>query len=64
MSSYARYCREQAAECARRARLASSPQIAAERRNLEQKWLKLAERARTADQPFWPRRAVALPARS
>ena len=31
MSSYARYCQVQAAECARRAKLASSPDIAAER---------------------------------
>jgi hypothetical protein len=45
MSSYAKYCRDQAAECARRARLASSPEIAASSRNLEQRWLKLAARA-------------------
>jgi hypothetical protein len=52
MSSYARYCRDQAAECARRARLASSPELAAERRNLGQRWLKLAERAQASDRPF------------
>jgi hypothetical protein len=52
MSSYARYCRNQAAECARRARLASSPEIAAERRDLGLRWLKLAERAQAADRPF------------
>jgi hypothetical protein len=52
MSSYARYCRDQAAECARRARLASSPELAAERRNLGLRWLKLAERAQAADRPF------------
>jgi hypothetical protein len=52
MSSYARYCRDQAAECARRARMASSPEIAAERRDLGLKWLKLAEKARASDRPF------------
>jgi hypothetical protein len=52
MSSYARYCREQAAECARRARMASSPEVAAERRDLGLKWLKLAEKAQAADRPF------------
>lgn len=45
MSSYAKYCRDQAAECARRARLAFSPEIAANSRTLEQRWLKLAARA-------------------
>jgi hypothetical protein len=52
MSSYARYCRDQAAECARRARLASSPEVVAECRNLGLRWLKLAEKARAADRPF------------
>ena len=51
MSSYARYCRDQAAECARRARMASSPEVAAERRDLGLKWLKLAEKALAADRP-------------
>src|SRR5262249_17674138 len=50
MSSYVRYCRDQAAECARRAKLASSPQIAAERRSLGLRWLRLAEKAQAA--PF------------
>jgi len=45
MSSYAKYCRDQAAECARRARLASSPDIAANNRRLELRWLRLAEKA-------------------
>src|SRR5688572_8316341 len=45
MSSYAKYCRDQAAECARRARLANSPDVAANSRTLEQRWLKLAARA-------------------
>ena len=48
MSSYATYCRDQAAECARRARLASSPEIAANSRSLEQRWLKLAARGAIA----------------
>ena len=52
MSSYARYCRDQAAECARRARMASSPEVAAERRELGLKWLKLAETALAADRPI------------
>jgi hypothetical protein len=52
MSSYARYCRDQAAECARRARMASSPEVAAERRNLGLKWLKLAEKAQASGRPF------------
>ena len=39
MSSYATYCQDQAADCARRARLASSPEIVAYRRSLEVRWL-------------------------
>jgi len=42
------YCLAQAAECARRAKLASSPQIAAERRALGLRWLRLAEKARAS----------------
>jgi hypothetical protein len=45
MSSYARYCRDQAAECARRARLANSPEVAANCLKLELRWIKLAEKA-------------------
>jgi hypothetical protein len=45
MSSYESYCQDQAAECARRARLASSPEIVAYCRTLELRWLKLAEQA-------------------
>ena len=45
MSSYVKYCKVQAAECARRAKLASSPELAAERRSLGLRWLKLAEKA-------------------
>ena len=45
MSSYARYCRDQAAECARRARMASSPEVAANSLKLELRWIKLAEKA-------------------
>jgi hypothetical protein len=47
MSSYARYCRDQAAECARRARMASSPEVAANSLKLELRWIKLAEKADT-----------------
>jgi hypothetical protein len=46
MSSYVMYCRAQAAECARRAKLASSPELATERRNLGLRWLRLAEKAK------------------
>ena len=45
MSSYARYCRDQAEECARRVRLANSPEVAASCRELGRRWLKLAEKA-------------------
>jgi hypothetical protein len=45
MSSYARYCQDQATACARRARLASSSEIVAYCRNLEFRWLRLAEQA-------------------
>jgi hypothetical protein len=45
MLSYARYCQDQATACARRARLASSPEIVAYCRNLEFRWLRLAEQA-------------------
>ncbi len=65
MSSYARYCRDQAAECARRARLASSREIAANCLKLELRWIKLAERA---DAPngavgLWGRATAAVAAR-
>jgi hypothetical protein len=45
MSSYASYCQDQAANCARRARLASSPEIVSYCRRLELCWLKLAKQA-------------------
>jgi hypothetical protein len=45
MSSYARYCQDQATACAGRARLASSPEIAAYCRSLEFCWLRLVEQA-------------------
>jgi hypothetical protein len=48
MSSYARYCREHAGDCARRARVASSPQVAANYRTLENRWLNLAKKAELA----------------
>jgi hypothetical protein len=52
MSSYAKYCREQAAECARRLRLASSPEVAANSRRLGLQWLRLAEKAEMAGRPL------------
>jgi len=45
MSSYSKYCREQAADCARRARIACSPEVVANYRTLQERWLKLAEKA-------------------
>ena len=45
MSSYASYCQDQASDCARRARLASSPEVVAYCRSLEFRWLRLAEQA-------------------
>ena len=45
MLSYASYCQDQAIDCARRARLARSPEIVAHCRSLEYRWLRLAERA-------------------
>ena len=46
--SYANYCQDQAAACARQARLASSPEIVAYCRILELRWLKLAAWAQKA----------------
>jgi hypothetical protein len=45
MSSYASYCQDQATACARRARLASSPEIVAYCRHLQSRWLRLAAQA-------------------
>jgi hypothetical protein len=61
MSSYAKYCRDQAAECARRARLASSPDVAANSRTLELRWLKLAEKANTPGRPLGNGKGAAVP---
>jgi len=44
-STYAKYCRDQAAECARRVKLASSPEVVANARELGLRWLKLARKA-------------------
>jgi hypothetical protein len=57
MSSYAKYCREQAAECARRARLARSPEVASNCRSLEQRWLRLAKRSEESSNPLSLRRS-------
>jgi hypothetical protein len=45
MSSYASYCQDQVTDCARRARLASSAEVAAYWRCLGLRWLRLAEQA-------------------
>jgi hypothetical protein len=49
--SYASYCQDQSIDCARRARLASSPEVAAYWRRLGFRWLRLAEQA--APRPAW-----------
>jgi len=57
MSSYAKYCREQAGECARRARIASSPEVVANCQTLQERWLKLAEKAELESRrPIFPPR--------
>jgi hypothetical protein len=43
--SYATFCQDQASDCARRARLARSADIAAYYRDLGWRWLRLADRA-------------------
>jgi hypothetical protein len=43
--SYAAFCQDQAFDCARRARLARSPDIAAYYRDLGWRWQRLAEQA-------------------
>jgi hypothetical protein len=45
MSSYASYCQDQGIDCARRARLARSPEVATYWRCLGFRWLRLAEQA-------------------
>jgi hypothetical protein len=45
MSSYATYCRDQATDCARRARLTRSAETAVYYRDLGQRWLRLAAHA-------------------
>jgi hypothetical protein len=60
MSSYAKYCRDQAAECARRARLAPSPEIASDCLKLELRWIRLAEKAEATE----PRSGGSRPSRS
>ena len=46
MSTYRSYCQRQAEECARRARLAASPDVSDHHRKLGLEWLKLAEKER------------------
>src|SRR6266516_3004691 len=51
MSSYANYCQDQATDCARRARLASSPEIVAYCRSLCLRWLARAGILRWTSRP-------------
>ena len=53
MSSYATYCQDQAADCARRARLARTPAVETYCRSLELRWLRLAEQAQETSAPSW-----------
>jgi hypothetical protein len=53
MASYATYCEDQAADCARRARLARSSEVAAYCRSLELRWMRLAEQAQETSTPTW-----------
>ena len=46
MSSYGGYCQRQAAECARRVKLARSPEVVTHYRSLGLRWLKLAQKER------------------
>lgn len=48
-SFYVTYCQDQASDCARRARLATSPEVAAYCRGLGLRWLRLAEQAQGHD---------------
>jgi hypothetical protein len=52
MSSYASYCQDQSTDCARRASLASSLEVAAYWRCLGLRWLRLAERAQRPGGPL------------
>src|SRR5499427_5003912 len=45
MSSYASYCQDQGIDCARRASLARSPEVATYWRSLGFRWLRLAEQS-------------------
>jgi hypothetical protein len=53
MASYATYCEDQAADCARRARLARSSEVAAYCRSLGLRWMRLAEQAQGTGAPSW-----------
>jgi hypothetical protein len=49
MSSYASYCQDQGIDCARRARLARSLEVATYWRCLGFRWLRLAEQAQRTE---------------
>ena len=50
--SYANYCQDQSIDCVRRARLASSPEVAIYWRRLAFRWLRLAEQAQRTGGPL------------
>jgi hypothetical protein len=51
--SYVAYCLDQAADCSRRAKLASSPEIAGYFQELMLRWLNIAGRAQWMPQSIW-----------
>jgi hypothetical protein len=61
MSSYARYCQSQAAECVRRARMASSPEVVNHYRNLGLQWVALAQKERAGLQSWLGARPKDIP---
>jgi hypothetical protein len=56
-SSYVTYCQDQAADCARRARLARTPAVEIYCRGLELRWLRLAKQAQETSAPSWTHQA-------
>jgi hypothetical protein len=56
-SSYLAYCQDQAADCARRARLARTPAVEIYCRGLELRWLRLAKQAQETSAPSWTHQA-------
>ena len=60
MSLYARYCQRQAQECARRAKLARSPEVVTHYRSLGLRWVKLAQKERAGLHSWFRRQPKAI----